>query len=122
MARMTTYSFRAPVELGERLQRARGALTELRRPEGETILRELNLRLARRSEALGGFATQSELIREVVEILVEAVEKVEANRRWHKEYAAYAAGMTAEEREEERQFGEASAEIAARLYEEEEEQ
>jgi hypothetical protein len=113
MTRMTTYSFRAPAELGERMERTRDALAGLSGPDGERILRELNIGLARRSAALGELKSQSELIREVVEILIRAVEKVEEDKFWEQQYRAYLDERTEEEKAEDDAWGEAGAKLMA---------
>ena len=113
MARMTTYSFRAPAELGERIDRVREALSGLSGTDGERILYELNLGLARRADVLAELGSQSELIREVVEILVRAVEKIEEDKYWEKEYRAYLEERTEEEIAEDDAWADVGAKLMA---------
>lgn len=103
------------------MERARDALGVLSGPDGEEIFRQLQLGLARRAEELAGLRTQSELIREVVEILVRAVEKVEEDKHWEAEYRAYLAERTEEEKAEDDAWHEAGAKLLAEGFKREEE-
>lgn len=120
MTRMTTYSFRAPADLGERIDRVREALSGLSGPDGEKILRELNLGLARRADVLGELGSQSELIREFVEILIRAVEKIEEDKYWEKEYRAYLDERTDEEKAEDEAWRDVGAKLMAEAIKREE--
>ena len=117
---MTTYSFRAPAELGERIDRVRDALSGFSGPDGEKILRELNLGLARRAEVLAELGSQSELIREVVEILTRAVEKIEEDKYWEQEYRAYLEERTEEEKAEDEAWRDVGAKLMAEAVKREE--
>ena len=111
-----TYSFKAPITWGPRLDRARETLRnlgdELEGPYGERILHEFELALFRRAHTLSQMDSQSELLRLSVELLVAATEKVERDRRLGDEYEA--AGR--ERTEDERAFARASASAAARRW------
>jgi Arc/MetJ-type ribon-helix-helix transcriptional regulator len=109
------FSFRAPEELEERIDRARASLAnlpELDSPEGVQILHEMELALLRRPHRLTRAATQSELLRALVELLLIATEKVERDRVMGDAFAAAAA----ERSEDERDFTRASTRAAARRW------
>jgi hypothetical protein len=114
--RTTSYSFRAPVAFGRRLDRARRKLNEidLSGPQGEQILHELELAALRNPERLAEARNQSELMRAAAELLVMAVEKVQRDQELGDAYA-----MEAEERGvEEREFTRAATRAAAHRWRE----
>lgn len=91
-----TYSFRAPSDLGERLERARQTLAGLAESHGdeavEWALDEFDLELRRRWDGVIGRAqSQSSLIRATIELLVAAAEKVARDLSLAGEYEAWAA-------------------------------
>jgi hypothetical protein len=63
-------------------------LIDLSGPDGEQVLRELQLAALRNSERLAGVRNQSELMRAAAELIVTAVEKVERDRELGDAYAA----------------------------------
>lgn len=110
----TSYSFRAPVGFGARVDRVRRALNEidLAGPDGESILHEFELAALRRPERLAGARNQSELMRAVAELLVAAVEKIQRDQELGDAYA-----IEAEERGvDEREFTQAATRAAARRW------
>ena len=111
-----TYSFRADAELGERIELARSTLRRiaeaLETPENEWIARELQLALLRRSRELAESANRSELMRETMELLVAATEKIADDLRFIEDYAAAARERTAEDDE----FLEAAERASAVLW------
>jgi hypothetical protein len=110
----TSYSFRAPVAFGQRLDRARRALQgiDLGGPDGERVLHEFELAALRRPERLAGARNQSELMRAAAELLVLAVEKVERDEQLGDAYAIEAE----ERRADEREFTRAATRAAARRW------
>jgi hypothetical protein len=108
-----TYSFKAPRDWDERIDRARKALSdfpELDSPEGARILHELELSILRKPHRLTRAANQSDLMRALVELLLAATEKVERDRHIGDAYAAAAA----ERSEDEAAFTRAATRAAAR--------
>lgn len=114
-----TYSFRADVELEERLESARTTLAglgeALESPGNEWIAREVQLAFLRRSRELADSANRSELMRTTIELLVAATEKIAEDLRFTEEYAAAARARTAEDEE----FLEAAKRAGAALWRDE---
>jgi hypothetical protein len=112
-----TYSFKAPLEWEDRLDRALKTLADLPgfdSAEGAQIRQELELSILRNPEPLLRAGNQSGLMRALVEVLLAATEKVERDRTTAKAYAAAAAEREADERE----FTRASTRAAARRWHE----
>ncbi len=112
--RTTSYSFRAPVAFGRRMDGARRALREidLSGPAGEQVLHEFELAALRNPARLAEARNQSELMRAATELLVIAVEKVERDQKLGEAYA-----QEAEERStDEREFTQAATRAAARRW------
>ncbi len=108
-----TYSFKAPREWDERIDRARKALSdvsELDSTEGARILHELELSILRKPHRLTRAANQSDLMRALVELLLTATEKVERDRVLGDAYAAAAR----ERSDDEAAFTRAATRAAAR--------
>jgi hypothetical protein len=110
----TSYSFRAPVGFGARVDRVRRALhaIDLAGPDGERILHEFELAALRRPERLAGARNQSELMRAAAELLVTAVEKVQRDQELGDLYATEAQ----ERSEDEREFTRAATRAASRRW------
>jgi len=112
-----TYSFKAPLEWENRLDRALktlGDLPDFDSAEGAQIRQELELSILRNPEPLLRAGNQSGLMRALVEVLLAATEKVERDRATGEAYAAAAAEREADERE----FTRASTRAAARRWHE----
>jgi len=109
-----SYSFRAPVAFGERMDRVREALGELdpSSPTVERILHEFEMAALRRPERLAVTRNQSELMRAVSELLVMAVEKVERDDLLGEAFAAEAQDRSQDESD----FTRASTRAAARRW------
>jgi hypothetical protein len=110
-----TFSFKAPKDWEERIDRALKALGDLQDFDGDAgaqIRHELDLSILRRPERLTSASNQSDLMRGLVELLLAATEKVERDRVKGEEYAAAAA----ERSEEEAAFTRASTRAAARRW------
>jgi hypothetical protein len=110
-----TYSFKAPTDWEERIERARQALghtPDLDSPEGHEILHELELSILRRPHRLTRTANQSDFMRALIELLLAATEKVERDRIKGEAYAATAASRS----DEEAAFTRASTRAAARRW------
>jgi hypothetical protein len=112
-----TYSFRAPGDLAERISEAGVTLDQLEDSAGpavaERIAAELVLALVRdtaRFKGAGG--NQSAFVRETVELIVGAVEKVAADLGQAEAYAEAASARSREEVE----FRQASRARAARRW------
>jgi hypothetical protein len=110
-----TFSFKAPREWEDRIERARAtlaAIPDLGGPGGIRILHELELALLRRPDPLRQASNQSEFMRAVVQLVVAATEKVERDRISGEAYAAAATDRA----EDERAFTEASRRAALRRW------
>jgi hypothetical protein len=95
-----TFSFKAPRDWDERIDHALKALRDvpsLDGPDGALILHELELAILRNPERLTRAATQSDLIRAVVGLLLSATEKVERDRTLGEAYAEAAAERAGDE-------------------------
>ena len=101
------YTFAAPVSLAERIDKASAFLVES--DATEKIAGHVSLALARNP---GRFCSgdESTFVRAAVELFVEAIEKVEFDLYWAKEYEA--AGQT----DEEKAFIQAGRALVARRY------
>jgi hypothetical protein len=110
--RTTSYSFRAPITFGRRLERARRTLhrVDLSGPDGEQMLHEFELAALRKPDRLSEARNQSELMRAAAELLVMAVEKVQRDQEVGDAFADEAEDRSADERE----FTRASTRAAAR--------
>lgn len=91
-----TYTFRAPADLGERMLRARATFEQLAETVGHDELEswmatEFGLSLLRKAATIrADEASQSTFIREAVELLVGAAEKVEHDLESAEAYRAWA--------------------------------
>jgi uncharacterized FlgJ-related protein len=90
-----TYTFRGPSDLGERIREASQLLAELAaEPDNrltEKFAREVGSSIARRGGVAGTGLTgdnQSAFLREMVELVVGAAQKVANDAAWAKAYAA----------------------------------
>jgi hypothetical protein len=100
LAPAKTFSFKAPRDWDERIERARetlSAVPELDGPDGARILHELELAVLRRPHVLTRASSQSDFMRALVELVVAATEKLERDRVTGEEYAAAAAERAADE-------------------------
>lgn len=89
-----TYTFRASADLGDRMRDASHVLAELAAQPGsrltERISREVGMTIARRGGLAGTGLTgenQSAFLREIVELIVHAAQKVANDIAWEKVYA-----------------------------------
>jgi hypothetical protein len=99
-----TYSFRAPGDLAERISEAGVVLDQLEESVGpvvaERIAAELVLALVRNTSRLkGAGGNQSAFVRETVELIVGAVEKVAADLGQVEAYAQEASARNRDELE-----------------------
>ena len=97
-----TFSFRAPEDFGERVREASVVLDDLANEAGvelgERLGRELVLALHRAGGRLPETrGNQSAFVREAVELLVNAAEKVASDLQYAREYAKVAAERTEDE-------------------------
>ena len=81
-----TFSFRAPADLGPRIEHALEVLSGLEIEAGERLLHRFTLLALRRWDVISDSTNQSELMRETMELLVRAVEYVEEQRRLDEEF------------------------------------
>jgi hypothetical protein len=110
-----TFSFKAPKDWEERIERvlkALGDLPDFDTDAGAQIRHELELSILRRPERLTRASNQSDLMRGLVELLLGATEKVERDRVNGDAYAAAAA----ERSEDETKFTRASTRAAVRRW------
>ncbi len=110
-----TFSFKAPTEWEDRIDRALEVLGDIPGFDSEAgaqIRQELELSILRRPERLTRAANQSDLMRAVVELLLGATEKVERDRIKGDSYAAAAK----ERSEHETAFTRSSTRAAARRW------
>lgn len=110
-----TFSFKAPKDWEQRIERtlrALGDLPDFDTEAGAQIRQELELSILRRPDRLTRASNQSDLLRGFVELLLAATEKVERDRAKGDAYAAHAA----ERSEDETEFTRASTRSAARRW------
>ena len=117
-----TYTFRAPADLGDRMRDASHVLGELAAQPGsrltERISREVGMTIARRGGVGGTGLTgenQSAFLREIVELVVNAAQKVANDIAWERVYAEEYLPLT----EEEQAFARASARLAGERWRDE---
>ena len=96
------YTFRAPVDLADRMRDASGVLQEVAEAAGidaaERIARQIVLALVRdRRRFSDARGNQSAFMRETIELLVGAAEKLAEDMRYAKAYAEVASEPTADE-------------------------
>jgi hypothetical protein len=99
-----TYSFRAPGDLGDRIRDASAFMDELADTAGteiaERVARELVLAILRDHARFHGVRdNQSAFVRETVELVVNAAQKVASDIRYADAYAGAADLRSDEERE-----------------------
>ena len=110
-----TFSFKAPKDWEERIERtlrALGDLPDFDTDAGAQIRHELELSILRRPERLTRASNQSDLLRGLVELLLAATEKVERDRAKGDAYAASATERSKDETE----FTRASTRSAGRRW------
>jgi hypothetical protein len=89
-----TYSFRAPREFAQRLDRTRRALAHLSGEQGRGVepwlVAEFEMALLRRLPEVADSGSQGAFVRAVMEAVVSATEKVERELERMDAYAAFA--------------------------------
>lgn len=97
-----TFSFRAPEDFGDRVREASVILDDLAKEVGADLGERIGREVIRALYRDGGHfnetrGNQSAFVRESVELVVGAAEKVASDLHWAREYAKVAAEQTDEE-------------------------